>query len=97
MTPASRWMGRVAEIGCVICRELGRGKVQCQVHHVAEGSSKRSDFATVGLCEEHHDSHKTGSGFHGMGAERFCKIFRVPWEKEEGLLVLVNKHMAKTL
>ena len=91
------WLGRVAALGCVICRELGRGKVPCQVHHIAEGSSKRSDFAIAGLCEEHHDPYKTGSGFHGMGAERFCKIFRVPWEKEEGLLVLVNKYMAKTL
>ena len=95
MTPAQRWMGKVAGVGCVICLELGRGYVPCQVHHIGEGSAVRSDFGTAGLCPEHHDPLKTGSGLHGMGVERFCKIFRVPWEREEGLLVLVNKWMAR--
>lgn len=95
LTPAQRHMGKVAEAGCVICRRLDRGLVPCQVHHVAEGSSKRSDFATVGLCLEHHDPMKSGSGLHGMGVATFCKIYRVPWEKEEGLLVWVNEDIAR--
>jgi hypothetical protein len=86
MSPAKRHMERVASVGCCVCRRLGRGYSAAQVHHVASGSSIRSDFAVVGLCEEHHDPHRTGSGFHGMGTKRFCSIFKVPGETEWGLL-----------
>jgi len=89
----SKYMGRVAALGCLVCRRLGRGCVPAQVHHIAEGSSLRSDFATAPLCLAHHDPYKTGTGLHGMGAEAFCKTFKVPWEKEEGLLVWVNEDM----
>ena len=91
----ARWMGKVAALGCVICRRLGHGYVPAQVHHVAEGSGKRSDFAVAPMCEAHHDPHRTGSGFHGMGTERFCKLFRVPGESEYGLLVWTNEDIAK--
>jgi hypothetical protein len=47
---------------------------------------------TVGLCTEHHTG---ASGFHGLRAERFCKLYRVPWEKEEGLLVWANEDIAR--
>ena len=88
----SAHLERVAAAGCAICYfRLGRGFVPCQIHHLGEGSSRTTDFATVGLCFEHHDPIKKGTGFHGMGAERFCKLFRIPWEREEGLLVLENE------
>jgi hypothetical protein len=96
MSPAKRHMGKVASAGCVVGN---RGLDSCggvvEVHHVAEGSGKRSDFSTVGLCTKHHDGQKAGSGFHGMGTERFCKLFRVPGESEYGLLVWANEDIAK--
>lgn len=95
MSPAQRHMQRVVAIGCVVCRRLGFGYVPAQYHHIAEGSGLRSDFCGCGLCEEHHDPFRTGSGFHGMGTERFCKIFRVPGETEYGLLVWVNEDLAR--
>lgn len=95
MSPAQRWMGLVTSLGCVICRRQGLGYVPAQFHHIAEGSGKRSDFAGAPLCEVHHDPYKTGTGFHGMGTEKFCKLFRIPGETEYGLLVLVNEDMAR--
>ncbi len=50
MTPAARHMDRVHRAGCVVCRRLGLGFVPPEIHHIAEGTAKRSDFATVGLC-----------------------------------------------
>jgi hypothetical protein len=88
-------MERVASAGCVVCRRLGHGYSPAQVHHVAEGSGLRSNYAVAGLCETHHDPHRTGSGFHGMGTKRFCSMFRVPGETEWGLLAWVNEDMAK--
>lgn len=91
-TSGARWMARVAEVGCVICAELGHGFVPAEVHHVAEGSGLRYDEATAGLCPEHH---RGGSGIHGMGVKAFCALYRIPGECEWGLLVLVNKWMAR--
>lgn len=89
MTPAQYHMDRVAQTGCVVCRRLGHGWVPGVVHHVAEGSSIRSDFATVCLCPEHHVG---ATGFHRL-KHRFLTLFRVPWEKEEGLLVWQNEDL----
>lgn len=89
---SARWMSLVAKLPCVIC-----GARPVQIHHIAEGSGKRNDFSVAALCEPHHDPHRTGSGFHGMGTERFCKLFRVPGESEYGLLVLTNQALEKLL
>lgn len=85
------WMERVAGLGCVVCRLKLDTYSPCQLHHVAEGSGLRSNFAVVGLCPEHH----TGTtGFHKMG-KGFLKSYRVPGESEYGLLVWVNELLAK--
>lgn len=98
MTPAQRHMDLVARAGCVLgnrglhlCEHLP-GEPRVTVHHVAEGTSKRSDFATVGLC---WGGHQGPGGIHGMGVKAFVKLYRVPWEKEEGLLVWANEDIAR--
>jgi len=86
----ARHMDKVAGAGCVICRRLYGHFVPCEIHHVAEGSGLRSDFAVAGLCAEHHRGE---SGFHRMG-KQFFKLYRVPGESEYGLLVWVNEDLA---
>lgn len=66
MTKAERaHMGRVAELGCIVCRLLGNYGSPAQVHHIREGqgmSQRASHWLTIGLCPEHH----TGPmGIHG--------------------------------
>ena len=94
MSPAKRHMDLVARAGCVLGnRAMGEhcaGRIEC--HHVAVGSGKRSDFATVGLCTFHH---RGPAGLHGMGPQAFCRLYRPPWEKEEGLLVWVNEDIQR--
>lgn len=64
------------------------------LHHVAEGSGVRNEWALVPLCELHH----TGpAGLHGMGVRAFCRLFRPPGETEWGLLAWVNEDIAKLL
>jgi hypothetical protein len=92
MNKAERYhVDRVASAGCVVCRRLGHGFVQPQIHHVAEGSGLRSWFAVAGLCPEHHTGK---SGLHGMGTKKFCSAYRLPGECEYGLLVWVNHDLA---
>ena len=82
-----RFNSRIADVGCLVCRRLGHGFVPAQLHHVAENSSLRHEYGKVPLCYDHHDPDRTGSGFHGMGTKRFCKVFNVPGHNEYGLLV----------
>lgn len=91
------YMGIVARLGCVVCRRLGFTDTPAEVHHIAEGSGLRSNFAVAPLCPEHHDEQRKGTGFHGMGTETFCKIYRVPGESEWGLMVWVAEDLARHL
>lgn len=92
MTPAKRYMSEVAALGCLICRRLGHGTVPAELHHIAEASGLRSDFAIAPLCPDHH---RLGAGFHTMGERAFCALYRVPGEREWGLLVWTNEDLAK--
>ena len=51
------WMGDVASLGCVICRNLGFGASFAEVHHVRSGVGKgqrAADTDTIPLCPPHH-------------------------------------------
>ena len=89
MTHEQKHMDKVAQIGCVICRRETGNIVPCHVHHIAEGSGKRSDFMTAGLCPEHHEGFL---GIHGMGSKKWLMMFNLPTEYH--LLGLVNEYRA---
>lgn len=64
----SKYMGRVAALGCFLCRYLGYGPTPAQVHHVREdqGMGQRaSHYLTVPLCDTHH-SNASPDGIHGQ-------------------------------
>lgn len=96
---SSRYMGLIARLPCVVCVSLGLTN-SCQVagpveiHHVAEGSGLRSDYAVAPLCPEHH---RGASGLHGMGTKAFIRLYRVPGETEYGLLVWTAEQLEKLL
>ena len=65
-----RWMGRVAALGCVVCRNAGFGETPAIVHHIRfgqGGAQRASDFFTLPLCPAHHDGkdsiHKDRKNF----------------------------------
>lgn len=69
-TPAEkRYMGRVAELGCLVCQR------PAQVHHIREGqgaSERASNWLTVPLCQDHH----TGEfSVHGSMSREFKNIY----------------------
>ena len=70
-------MGRVAEMGCILCHRLGYGHTPAEVHHIREGqgmSQRASDFLTLGLCPEHH---RGASGIHGLGRNAFERTYKL--------------------
>jgi hypothetical protein len=87
------WMDDAARAGCVVGnRGLGTCGGRVTVHHVAEGSGLRSSFATVGLCQEHHQGQ---AGLHGMGTKAFCRLYRPLGDAEWGLLAWAIEDVAK--
>jgi hypothetical protein len=72
MSAASkRHMGRVAELGCIICDQ------PAQVHHIRKpglvGAGQRaSDWLVLPLCMEHHTGD---AGIHGLGRRCFEDIY----------------------
>ena len=86
----SRYMGLIAQMRCVVCRRFVATGEPVEVHHISEGSGKRSGFATAPLCSEHH---RGKSGLHGMGTKAFCALYRPLGDTEWGLLVWVNQDM----
>lgn len=80
----------VRGLGCVICREFLGERTPCSVHHIAKGSSLRSEFMVAGLCPFHHKG--SGEGLHD-GLTLFLRQWRLPTEYH--LLLLVNKFRAE--
>lgn len=87
-------MGLIARLPCVVCKRIGTEPGPVEVHHVAEGSGLRSDFAVAPLCTEHH---RGASGLHGLGAKAFCRLYRTPGETEYGLLVWTAEELEALL
>ena len=70
-------MGRVAELGCAICRLLGYGITPAEVHHqrTGMGAGKRAiHYQTIPLCPEHH---RGATGLHGLGRKAFERTYGV--------------------
>lgn len=71
------YMGRVAAIGCLICRRLGYGRRDAEVHHVRigqGGAERAANHLTVPLCPEHH---RGSAGIHGMGPRAFERRYGI--------------------
>ncbi len=88
------WKGMVGSLQCVVCKRFQPTGQRVELHHIAEGSGVRSDFAIAPLCTE---PHKGGSGFHGMGGKKFIMLYRPPGESEYGLLVWTNQDLAERM
>ena len=92
-----RWRARIAALGCVVCRRFVATGLPIELHHVAEGSGLRSEFAIAPLCGSPADGghHRGGAGLHGMGERGFCALYRPPGEREWGLLAWVMEDLAR--
>jgi len=59
------YMGKVAELGCVVCRNLGHGPTPALVHHAFYGAGKRDKhFLIFPLCPTHHQTGGVGVALH---------------------------------
>lgn len=83
MTSAAdrRHMGRVAELGCILCRYKGIYGSPAEVHHIrtGTGAGRRSAHKkSIPLCFPHHRG--SNEAIHVMG--------RKEWERYHGITEL---------
>ena len=71
--------GRVADLGCCLCRNLGFQGTPCEIHHIRR-AGRRDSSPVIGLCTEHH---RGNTGIHGMGRKAFERKYSLT---EEDLL-----------
>ncbi|WP_082728013.1 Ref family recombination enhancement nuclease [Burkholderia mayonis] len=70
-------MGRVAELGCIVCLNLRLGRSPAEVHHArcfAGGGQRSTDFHTIPLCPLHHRLGGAGVALHA-GRQTFARNF----------------------
>ena len=73
--------GKIAELGCSLCRHQGNAGTPAELHHIRR-TSKRSLAPVIPLCPYHHRGSNTS--IHGMGRKRFEREYAIT---EEELLV----------
>ena len=77
-------MGRVAALGCIVCRRAGFGQTPAEVHHIRTGTGwgRSSHFRTLPLCFHHH---RGADGIHTIGTKAWVRRYG----SEESLLLEV--------
>jgi hypothetical protein len=66
-------LGRVAELGCAVCRRMGHPGTPAEIHHLRAGTGagrRSSHWEAIPLCPEHH---RGNTGLHGLGTKGFPK------------------------
>lgn len=64
-------MGRVAELGCMVCLRMGHEGTPSELHHPRNGvgmAQRSGHMSVLPLCPQHH---RGNMGIHGMGRKAF--------------------------
>jgi len=78
MSKNSKHYGRVADLGCILCKRLKYdGITPCEIHHIRR-AGRRNDAPVIGLCPSHH---RFNMGLHGMGRKAFEKHYQTTEEE----------------
>ena len=84
-----RHLGRVAELGCIVCRNIGFGKTPAEIHHIRNGqgmAQRASHFETIPLCPHHHRL-----GGYGEAGHAGQKVWEANFGTERELLRQIER------
>lgn len=62
---------RIANLGCIVCLNMGMGKTPAQLHH-PYGRKGKNDEIVLPLCYSHHQ----------QGSNNKLFVSRHPWKRE---------------
>ena len=80
-----RLYGKIAELGCSLCRHQGNEGTPAELHHIRR-AGKRSNASVIPLCPFHHRGSNTS--IHGMVRKQFEVVYQIT---EEELLEQTQK------
>ena len=80
-------MDKVRDLGCIICRQQGKGRRPSEIHHVYGKTKKDAYFKVLPLCFEHH---RMGSDKEPISRHPYKTRFVAAYGTEESLLDLVD-------
>lgn len=72
----SNHIGKVVEMGCIVCVNLGYGETPAVPHHIGNQSMgmKATNYEVIPLCPHHHNQGGIGEAVHS-GRESFESNF----------------------
>lgn len=82
-------LNALAELGCIVCLNLGYGKSPAEIHHIRHGvgmGQRNNHKNAIPLCHKHH---RTGG--YGVALHAGQKAFEDNYGTESELLECVNK------
>lgn len=87
-----RHLDLVANLGCIVCRNLGHGQTPAEIHHKRAGTGlKRANhYQVIPLCHQHH---RTGG--YGVAIHAGIKKWTMLYGTEEELIAQVNELIEK--
>lgn len=88
-------MQKVAELGCVVCRNLGFGASPSEIHHLRSGcgtGQRSSHKRAIPLCPPHHRI-----GGYGVAIHAGQKMWEEIYGSEETLLEQVLRELGSDL
>lgn len=61
-----RHLNKVANIGCIVCLNLGLGETPAEIHHIGNGTmaKRASNYESIPLCHIHHRTGNSGVAVH---------------------------------
>lgn len=85
-----RWMDAITQLGCIVCRQQGRGYVPGAVHHVLSGGRRVDHLHTICLCDPGH--HKGAPWDSGEVSRHPSKArFEARYGTEQSLLEITRE------
>lgn len=82
-------MGRVVDIGCIVCRNNGF-ITPCEIHHINGKTKPNAHFEVLPLCFAHH---RMGSGKEPISRHPYKKRFEKAYGTEQELLKQVQEKL----
>lgn len=77
-------LARIAELGCIVCRNLHYGDTPAEIHHCSAGtgvSGRAGHHSVIPLCHAHH---RTGG--HGVAVHAGRRTWEDKFGTEDELL-----------
>jgi len=87
-------MAAISDLGCIVCRNQGRGYVPAAVHHLLSGGVRIGHLHTIPLCDPgHHQNAPRASGEWSRHPDK--SRFEAAYGTEEELLLQARLIVAR--